>query len=239
MANTLVKLSEIEKSLAQQEAGIQVKNAENKNLLAEEASVSFRNIILKIATEASYESVALLSEIFAADGTAENEVVAIQRMFLEGRDLLNNLRDVTRCMFPYRQAFLGELHDPMKLTLARFAKHGWLMTNTCNTDQKSRKLLREVKEAETKENEMMEDEINVYKADCWHHLCNVWIGGAILELGQHLAEVLINDLEAIPFMLCVTTNVTNIGRATEKYLGLQAKYVKVSLYLLHWLTLKL
>ena len=36
MANTLVKLSEIETSLAQQEAGIRVKNAENKTLLAEQ-----------------------------------------------------------------------------------------------------------------------------------------------------------------------------------------------------------
>ena len=34
MADTLVKFSEIETSLAQQEAGIQVKNAENKTLLA-------------------------------------------------------------------------------------------------------------------------------------------------------------------------------------------------------------
>ena len=38
MANTLVKLSEIETSLAQQEAGIRVKNAENKILLAEQAA---------------------------------------------------------------------------------------------------------------------------------------------------------------------------------------------------------
>ena len=36
MANNLVKLSEIETWLAQQEAGIRVKNAENKTLLAEQ-----------------------------------------------------------------------------------------------------------------------------------------------------------------------------------------------------------
>ena len=38
MADTLFKLSEIETSLAQQEAGIRVKNAENKTLLAEQAA---------------------------------------------------------------------------------------------------------------------------------------------------------------------------------------------------------
>ena len=62
----------------------------------------------------------------------------------------------------------------------------------------------------------MEDEINVYEADCWHHLRNVWIGGVVLKLGQHLAGVLHNDIEAIPFMLWVTTNVTNLVRSTNK-----------------------
>ena len=42
------------------------------------------------------------------------------------------------------------------------------------------------------------------------------IGGVVLKLGQHLAEALSNDLEAIPFMLCDTTDVTNLGRATDK-----------------------
>ena len=83
---------------------------------------------------------------------------------------------------------------------------------------------------------MKEDESNVYEADCWNHLRNVWIGGVVLKLGQHLAEVLSNDLEAIPFMLCVTTDVTNLGRSTEKYFGLQENYVNVSLYILHWST---
>ena len=62
--------------------------------------------------------------------------------------------------------------------------------------------------------------------------------GVVLKLGQHLAEVLRNDLKAIPFMLSVTTDVTNLGRETEKYFGLQANYVKVSFYPLHWSTLK-
>ena len=57
-----------------------------------------------------------------------------------------------------------------------------------------RKLLRKVIEAEAKENGMAENEINFYEADCWHHLRNVWIGGVVLKLGQHLAEVLSYDL---------------------------------------------
>ena len=100
-------------------------------------------------------------------------------------------------------------------------------------------LLREVIEAETKENRMKEDKINMYKDAFWHHLYNVWIVGLVLKLSQHLADVQSNDLEAILFFLCVTTYVTKLGRATEKCFGLQANYVKLSLYLLHWITLKL
>ena len=80
-------------------------------------------------------------------------------------------------MLPDRKDLLNTLPDPMKLTLARLAKHGWIMTNMCNTVQKFQKLLREVIESEAKENRIAEDESNVYEADFWHHLRNVWIGG--------------------------------------------------------------
>ena len=71
-------------------------------------------------------------------------------------------------------------------------------------------------------------EINVFEADCCHHLCNVWIGGVVLKLGSHLAEMLSEYLKEILFILCVTTDVTNLGRATKKYSGSQVSYVKVS-----------
>ena len=75
---------------------------------------------------------------------------------------------------------------------------------------------------------MTEDDINVNKVDFWHHLLNKWIGGVVLKLVQHLAELLSNDLKVILFMLRVTTNLTNLGRATKKYLRLQTKCVKAS-----------
>lgn len=51
----------------------------------------------------------------------------------------------------------------------------------------------------------------------------------MLKLSQHLLEVLKNNLEAIPFLLRVKTNVANLRIATEKYFGTQANYNKVSL----------
>ena len=62
--------------------------------------VSFGYSTLNISTEAGYENVALSLAIFAADGTAESMVDAIQRTFLKGLDLLKNCYDVTRRMFP-------------------------------------------------------------------------------------------------------------------------------------------
>ena len=106
--------------------------------------VSFGNSIRKIATKAGYENVALSLAIFAASGTAESGVAAIHSTFSEGRDLLKNWCDVTRRMFPYRQDLLDKLSYPMKLTLALLAEHGWLMNDTCNPDQKFRKLLSKV-----------------------------------------------------------------------------------------------
>ena len=76
-----------------------------------------------------------------------------------------------------QQDLLDTFLDPMKLRLARISERDWPMTHTCNTAQKFRNLLREIIEPKVTENRMLEDVINVYKADFWHHLRNVWIGG--------------------------------------------------------------
>ena len=98
--------------------------------------LSFGNSILKISNKAGYENVALSWAIFAADGTAESGVVAIQSKFSEGYDLLNNWHEVNRHMFPDRQDLLDKLPDTMKLTLAQIAEHVRLMTNACIRAQK-------------------------------------------------------------------------------------------------------
>ena len=61
----------------------------------------------------------------------------------------------------------------MKLALAWIEENGLLMTDACNTAQKLQKLLREVIEDKAKKNGMTGDKINMYEADCWHHLRNV------------------------------------------------------------------
>ena len=188
----------------------------------------FGNCIVRVRNGPVFSNVALSSCIFAADGTAESGVASIQRTFREGRELLQNWRNVTAKMYPGNANLLAKLPDPSRLTLARLAKNGFLMTDTCDTARKFWRQLRAVIEAEALEQGMSADEINAYEADCWQHLRNVWIGAVVLKLGQHLLEVLQADLLAIPFLLCVTTDVGNLGRATEKYFDEQANYQKVS-----------
>ena len=99
--------------------------------------VSFGHSIMNISTEAGYENVALLSRIFADDGMVESGVAAIQPKILEVQDLLKNWCDVTRRVLMDQENLLNKLPDPTKLTLAWIAKHGCLMTYTCNKAQKS------------------------------------------------------------------------------------------------------
>ena len=128
-----------------------VKVLEHQSDYTSRRGLSFGNSILKIATMAGYENVALSLEIFAADGTAENGVAAIQHTFPEVCDLLKNWRDVTCRIFPDKQEFLNKFPNPMNMTRAGIAKHSWIMTDTCNTAQKFWKLLRKVIEFEAKE----------------------------------------------------------------------------------------
>ena len=100
MVDTLVKFPKIETSLAQQEAGIRVKNAIKKTLLAEQATC-------KALRDEQYWTSTRLT-------TMKNR----SRTFSEGHDLLENWCDFARRMFLDRQHLLHKLHDPMKLTLA-------------------------------------------------------------------------------------------------------------------------
>ena len=59
------------------------------------------------------------------------------------------------------------------------------------------------------------------------------IGAVVLKLGKNLAKVLKNDLEAIPFLLCITTNMANLAIATEKYFGTQANYIQQGIRMYH------
>ena len=200
---------------------------EHKSDETSRRGVTFGNSIVRIADVHGYRNVALSSAIIAKDGTAEEQVAAIERTFAEGRELLLHWRKVTQRMYPSRRDLLDRIPEPSKLSLARLHKNGWLMTDTCATAQKFKRLLQEAIETAAREAGIPEDQICIYQADCWHHLRNVWIGAVVKALSEHLSGILAEDLEKIPALYRVNTDISGLMIAMEKYFGLQANYVKV------------
>ena len=86
--------------------------------------VTFSNSIVRIADANGYKNVALSSATIAKDGTAAEEVVAIQRTFADGRELLLHWRKVTERMYPSQRDLLDRIPEPSKLSLARLHKMG-------------------------------------------------------------------------------------------------------------------
>lgn len=72
------------------------------------------------------------------------------------------------------------------------------------------------------------DSIVVLRADCHHHLQNVWIGALNKRLSQHLNEMLAGtcDFEAIESRYRVSTMFDAILRSIDKEFSLPANYPK-------------
>lgn len=127
--------------------------------------VDIQNAILRIAKEdGGYENVVLDSAILSEDETAEMTTDAILRSFQNGRRMLAAWRKVTAREFPNRPDLLALISDPSELTIAKLANGGWIMTDTCNTARKFRRLLKEaIKEVAVAEG-MDEHEVVVWEA---------------------------------------------------------------------------
>ena len=76
----------------------------------ERRQTKMENSILCIATDAGFKCVTLSSYILPEDGTAESCVTAIAQAFREGRELLDNWRDVTLHMYPIDLICLHSSH---------------------------------------------------------------------------------------------------------------------------------
>lgn len=194
--------------------------------------ITFGNLISQIEDEQDRRNLALSSVIVAFDGTVESKMVAIEQAFVKCRNLLRNWREVMDAMFPNFQDLVAQIPLPIKLTRACLHNKCWTMTDTCNTPQKFRRLLRGViiRLAKEENSDITEEEMNVLETDCWHHLRNVWLTAVVTQLGQYLSEVLKEDLETIHFSIRVTTDVNHVLMASEKCFCLQANYVKVKYF---------
>lgn len=158
-------------------------------------------------------------------GTAEAITAQIEELcFARLRDLLVMWKKHHERMFPGAQ-WTGP--DPQLCSLHRLAGGGALMSDTCNTARKTRRLMIELieKQAEvayrrqfgdeawdTLPSDKRREELQVYQLDCHHHLRNIWLG--------HMSNKQVNacpntHIGAAPlkpsFALCIGS--TRAGRA--------------------------
>ena len=100
------------------------------------------------------------------------------------------------------------------------------MTDNCPTSMKFKRLLHQEIAKQARAQGISEEEIRIRQSDCWHHLRNTWIGNTVKVLGAHLTDTLAEDLENIPTIYRVSTEISALMISTEKYFGTQANYVK-------------
>jgi hypothetical protein len=109
--------------------------------------------------------------------------------------------------------FLDSVPTPDGIDINKLADGGVIMTDTCNTAQKIRRIL-------------LDHIDGAMDLDCMNHLRNVWIGGMEKALAKYLNALLRSSLDEIDPTIRVTTSITAIIRAIDKEFSLSANYPK-------------
>ena len=174
-----------------------------------------QNVVIGWMSEQGFKTLVLNNAILATNETGEAVTLSIIRAFKEGSKMIEIWREVTKRMFPDRDDLLDRLPLPTDLTLSKLAK-GSLMTDTCTTARKIRRLLVEAVTKAAKDSGMSDDGITIFEQDCWDHLRNIWFEAVQLQLSSTLNVVLAPDLEEIPSFLRVGTDIVTIMRAVVR-----------------------
>ena len=185
----------------------------------------FQNVIIGIITSAGYRRVALDGCIISEEHNAESVTASIIVAFQRSGKLLDLWRSVTVEMYTGRDDLLEHIPQSSELTLAKMAK-GFTMTDTCNTARRIQHLLHEEITKICKDKGLSDDDIEVHKSFCWHHLRNVWFGAVELALNNTLLNQLEESMAAIPSIYRVNMDIVNLYRAAEKMVGGTANYAK-------------
>ena len=117
--------------------------------------------------------------------------------------------------FPNRPDLLEMIPLPEDITLSKLGDGGAVITDTCNTARKLRRILVDEKIEGT-----------AYELDCFQHLRNIWINGAAKAVTKFLNEFLDDSLESISSFLRVSPDLANVIRAFHKEFSLDANYPK-------------
>ena len=138
------------------------------------------NNIIRIAADGGYKNVTLDACILSEDETSEMVVDGILKSFQSARLMLEEWLEVTKELYPDRPDLWALIPKAEALTIAKLAKSGWIMTDTCNAARKFRRLFIEAIREVAKEEGLDEKEIAVWEAgelnilyETTYHLINV------------------------------------------------------------------
>ena len=137
------------------------------------------------------------------------------RTFVYSGEMLDKWRQKTAEMFPGRQDLLDMIPSKDGLELSKLHR-AQIMTDTCNTARCVRSALKETIEAAARDKNIDESQIQVFVAECGHHLRNVCVKNALIHVDKFLSNLLEVDLGVIPSVYRVTCNMEKILIALEK-----------------------
>lgn len=109
---------------------------------------------------------------------------------------------------------VDSIPSPDGIDINKLGDGGVIMTDTCNTAQKIRRILVD----------LIDGSLDL--DCCMNHLKNVWIGNMEKALAKHLNELLRSSLDEIDPTLRVTASISAIVRAIDKEFSLSANYPK-------------
>jgi hypothetical protein len=102
---------------------------------------SIQNVVIRFLSDGGFKTITLSTSIIAEDETAESLSKSIMQTFKESGELLDAWRYVTVEMYPARVDLVDMIPKGSDLTLSKLAKQGMIMTDTCATARKFRRLL--------------------------------------------------------------------------------------------------
>ena len=185
------------------------------------------NVIIEPTKGAPLEPVILRGAYCSAGGTSEAIAAAIEKKcFARLRDILCRWEAMFHKLFP-DETWTGP--KPEDLSMGRLAGGGALQSDTCNGARKAKRILAEMIAEQAREvigaeawgaltEEEQKQATRVHELDCWQHLRNIFLKEMSSAQAKHVAEELKPHLDAFSSWDRMTTDYTQLLRASYKEL---------------------
>jgi hypothetical protein len=185
------------------------------------------NVIIEPTKGAPLKPVILRGAYCSAGGTSEAIAAAIEKKcFARLRDLLGRWECVFHKLYP-GETWTGP--KPGNLSMARLAGGGALQSDTCNGARKAKRLLAEMIAEQARDvigadawAKLTEEEqkkmTRVHELDCYQHLRNIFLKEMSSAQASHVAAELKPHLDAFSSWDRMTTDYTQLLRASYKEL---------------------